>query len=87
MVDETQELNPNDPDVRELRARAEERAERILAGEEPWLEEDENGEPADAGFDSVEEPADDDVGETTSDSPDVVNPEEVRIEGDTAVEG
>jgi hypothetical protein len=76
MVDE--ELNPNDAAVRELRAKAEERAERVLAGETPW-EEEGDPEAADAGFDSVEEPRDDDVGETTSDSPEVVNPDEVAI--------
>lgn len=84
MVDDqrSEEINPNDPDVREIRARAEERADRIAAGEKPWEDEEESSEAADAGFDAVDEPKDDTVEEVASPStsPDVVeNPEPVEV--------
>lgn len=67
----TDELNPNDPAVREARERAVEYADRILAGEEPWKDNEGDQEAADAGFDSVVEPRDDDVGETGTEGSEV----------------
>lgn len=70
--EETGEVNPNDPAVREAREKAVEYADRVLAGEEPWTEAGGDGEAADSGFDDIPEPKDDDVGETDSPAPEVV---------------
>lgn len=80
MVDDNTELNPNDPAVREARERAVDYADRVAAGEEPWLDGDEGSEAADAGFEVADDPRDDDVGETEgSASPEVVeNPDPVE---------
>lgn len=43
--EETQEINPNDPDVRTERERAVEYGQRVLAGERPWDNDDAEAEP------------------------------------------
>lgn len=72
---DTQELNPNDPEARAIREAAMERAERVTAGEEPWTEEGD-------GSEDVPEPVDEPVGETGEpgnevvESPEPVEPDE-----------
>ena len=60
-VDE-QEMHPNDPEVRDLREKAIEYADRVAAGEEPWKELDVEGEATDEAAapknDDVEESGD-----------------------------
>ncbi len=48
-----EEANPNDPEVREIRDRATEYADRVMAGERPWEDDSDS-----------ESPANEDVGET-----------------------
>ncbi len=44
VVDE-QEMNPNDPEVRAARERAIAYADRVMAGEQPWLDEEDPTAP------------------------------------------
>lgn len=68
--------------VRELREAAEERADRIRAGEKPWEDEE-----ADVDTDAPQEsPRDDDVGETESNAPDVVEVTDGDVDGAPAVD-
>jgi hypothetical protein len=73
-VEESGELNPNDPQAREIRERAVEYADKVAAGEEPWKDIDPNAEPADSGYDDVDEPSDDDVEEPAPEVPDEALP-------------
>jgi hypothetical protein len=62
-VDE-QEMNPNDPHAREVRERAIEYADRVMAGEAPWEDEptiDDVGEVGDGDSEPV--PVSEDIGE------------------------
>lgn len=70
-----EEVNPNDAAVREAREKALDYADRVNAGEEPWLDVA-DGEAADAGFEAIPEPKDDTVDETGTPGDEVVvNPD------------
>jgi hypothetical protein len=77
---ESTEIHPNDPEVRDARAAAEEYGQRVLAGEEPWKDEeadvDDSADAPDTGpenaGDTVDAPKNEDVGETDSDAPDAI---------------
>ncbi len=81
---ESTEIHPNDPEVRDARAKAEEYGQRVLAGEEPWKDEEadvsdtapDGGAPETAG-DVVKN---DDVGETESDAPEAIEFDESKVE-------
>lgn len=74
-VADTQEVNERDAEARKIREDAIAYADRVAAGEEPWKDEEadvDEDEEAAPDNPAVVAPRNDDVGETDSDAPEVI---------------